>query len=246
MTADGAGDELDWAVEEVATPGGPARLHITPAGGPSRLRLLIGHGAGGGVESPDLLALSRALPRAGITVLRLEQPWRVAGRRLAGRPATLDEATASVLSQLSAGSPVVLAGRSAGARSACRVAGPAAAPRGGHVVGVICLAFPLHPPGKGRDPGRSRAEELERVLEAGLPLHVVQGSRDAFGSADDVRAAVPAIARDVHEVPLADHSFVVPKRAGAAAGTSTEQALREVVDAVSSAVSAIDGGGFSE
>ena len=241
-------------LRELPTPQGPGRLHVDPARGAAgeRVRLLLGHGAGGGVEAPDLLALAARLPDDGVTVVRLEQPWRVAGRKLAGRPATLDQALHAAIDALpDTAAPLVLAGRSAGARSACRVAAQQGS--GSHqpsAAGVICLAFPLHPPGKGGDPEKSRGGEPAGVIAAGVPLHVVQGSRDAFGSDEDVRAVLDPrrgeAAGVVHGIPLADHSFVVPKRAGAAAGTSTEQALDQVVEAVSHALAAILEGGSSE
>ncbi|QWC84758.1 hydrolase [Nocardioidaceae bacterium] len=231
-------------VLEVDTPRGPARLHVDAARGAERARLLMGHGAGGGVEAPDLAVLAERLPATGVTVLRLEQPWRVAGRRVAGNPASLDEALRAVLATLwmqpgGTSSPLVLGGRSAGARSACRVAatvdadGPA---------GVVVLAFPLHPPGR---PERSRAGELLAV-GAGTPLVVVQGERDSFGGPAEIEGVLAS--RDpvtdfgeVVGIPLADHSFAVPRRAGAAAGTSTEQALDQVAAAVGRAVDRIAG-----
>jgi len=166
--------------------------------------LLLGHGAGGGVESPDLQALARLLPRRGVTVVLVEQPWRVAGRKVAVRPPLLDEAFLAVCDSQRPRTPVLVGGRSAGARVACRTAGRAGA------VGVLALAFPLHPPGR---TDRSRAAEL---LAVGLPVLVVQGGRDPFGGPGDL-APLRTPSRQVLVVPGADHSFSVRARDGGSA-----------------------------
>ena len=194
---------------EVATPVGPARVHLHPAASPVAT-LVLGHGAGGGVGAPDLAALAASLPGRGVTVVLVEQPWRVAGRRTATLPPTLDVAWLAVLEALALSPPVFSGGRSAGARVACRTAVATGA------VGVLALAFPLHPPGR---PDRSRAGEL---LAAGVPTLVVQGERDAFGGPADLPAGP-----DVARVPWADHSFAVP----AAAPLTRREALGIVVTA---------------
>jgi predicted alpha/beta-hydrolase family hydrolase len=167
--------------------------------------LLLGHGAGGGPESPDLAVLARRLPELGVTVARFEQPWRTAGRRVAVAPPRLDEAWLEavpvLLGAVPTGTPVWSGGRSAGARVACRTADALA------VRGVVCLAFPLHPPGR---PDRSRAAEL---LAPTAPRLVLQGSRDTFGGPGEVRAAVGGAAGVcVVELPGADHGYRVPAR----------------------------------
>ncbi len=176
--------------------------------------LALGHGAGGGIGARDLVALAAALPGRGVTVALVEQPWRVAGRRLAPAPKRLDEAWRALWPALAgAGPPVVAGGRSAGARVACRTAADLGA------VGVLALAFPLHPPGR---PDRSRAGELLAAAER-LPVLAVQGGRDPFGRP----ARFPAGHRPV-EVPHADHGFAVP----ASAGLAPDEALRPLVAAV--------------
>ncbi len=167
---------------EVPTAAGPGRLTVAAADRPRAL-LWLGHGAGGGIGAVDLAALATALPAAGIIVARYEQPWRVAGKRVASRPPALDAAwleTAPAVDELADGLPVIVGGRSAGARVACRMAGATGA------AGVLCLAFPLHPPGR---PGASRLHEL---LTPTAPTLVLQGDRDAFGGADQLRAEVEA------------------------------------------------------
>jgi predicted alpha/beta-hydrolase family hydrolase len=132
--------------------------------------LVLGHGAGGGVEAPDLVAVTRTALDRGLAVRRIEQPYRVAGRRAPAPAAQLDEAWLAVLTAIAVpGLPIIAGGRSSGARVACRTAGGAGA------VGVICLAFPVHPPGR---PDRSRLPELDAVT---VPVLCVAGSRDPFG-----------------------------------------------------------------
>ncbi|MFD3681467.1 alpha/beta family hydrolase [Streptomyces sp. NPDC058613] len=202
--------------ESVDTPPGEARVtwHTAPA---ARLVLAVGHGAGGGIEARDLQALAAALPARGITVALVEQPWRVAGKKVAAAPKVLDEGWRGLWPVLARpGLPVVAGGRSAGARVACRTAASLGA------AGVLALAFPLHPPGR---PEKSRADEL---LGAGRPVLVVQGGRDAFGRPGEFPAPGGQDPYELVEVPGGDHGFAVPKRAP----TTQRQALDVITDAV--------------
>lgn len=172
-----------WAVREIPTTLGPARIHrCTPRGSGRAPVIVLGHGAGGGVDAPDLQALAAAATSHGFRVVLVEQPWRLAGRRIAPRPEALDDGWVQVLTALRIRGPLIVGGRSAGARVACRTAGKVG------VVAVVCLAFPLHPPGR---PDRSRAADLAGV---DVPVVVIQGDRDAFGSAAELRQAVPGVA----------------------------------------------------
>ena len=187
----------------VETPAGVGRWFVDQAPAP-RATLLLGHGAGGGVGAPDLELLARRLPARGVTVARFEQPWRTAGGRVAVAPPRLDVAWRAAvdfaLSQSWRGGGLFFGGRSAGARVACRTA--AAYP----VEGVVCLAFPLHLPGR---PESSRVAEL---LTPAVPRLVLQGSNDAFGGADEVRAAVAGSSGvTIVELAGADHSFRLAK-----------------------------------
>ncbi|MER7806845.1 alpha/beta family hydrolase [Streptomyces sp900116325] len=183
--------------ETVDTDAGPARITWLPAKKP-RLVLAAGHGAGGGIEARDLQALAAALPAHGVSVALVEQPWRVAGKKLAPAPKTLDTGWRGLWPALTApGLPVVAAGRSAGARVACRTA----TELGAHA--VLALSFPLHPPGK---PEKSRQDEL---LGSGVPTLVVQGGHDPFGRP----AEFPPGEYEITEVPYGDHGFAVPKKA---------------------------------
>ncbi|WP_222264651.1 alpha/beta hydrolase family protein [Modestobacter marinus] len=193
---------------DVATLLGPARVRFEGPAGDVAGTLLLGHGAGGGVDSADLTAVAQAAAGAGWRVLRVEQPWRVAGKRIAPAPPRLDEAWTAVLADLRAtgdlAGPLVLAGRSAGARVACRTASTEGA------AGVLALAFPLYPPGK---PEKSRAAEL---LGVAVPLLVVQGETDAFGRPAEVAAALAGHAGRVVAVP-GDHALKKDPEAVAAA-----------------------------
>ena len=160
---------------ELDTPSGPAQAHLHRAEQP-RGSLVLGHGAGGGVEAPDLIAARDAALGAGYTVALVEQPYRVAGRRSPAPAKRLDEAWITVIEQLRAdalqGLPLVVGGRSLGARVACRTLQET----GGEA--VLCLAFPLVPPRRGDKPPQSRLPELEAVA---VPVLVVQGESDRFG-----------------------------------------------------------------
>ncbi|MEU7722790.1 alpha/beta hydrolase family protein [Streptomyces tibetensis] len=198
--------------ETVETDAGTARITWHRAKKP-RLVLAVSHGAGGGIEARDLTALAEVLPAHGVTVARVEQPWRVAGKKLAPAPKTLDTGWRGIWPALAkSGLPVVSGGRSAGARVACRTA----AELGAHA--VLALSFPLHPPGK---PEKSRAAEL---LGAGVPTLVVQGGNDPFGKPEEF----PEGEYELVEVPYGDHGFAVPKRAD----VSQEEAVAVITGAV--------------
>jgi len=168
-------------VVEVETPAGTARATVEGTG---PALAVLGHGAGGGIEAGDLRAVTAALLERGWTVARVEQPYRVSGRRAPDRAPKLDAAWAAVVEHLRAemSGPLLLGGRSSGARVACRTASVLDADA------VACLAFPLHPPGK---PESSRADELDLVGD--IPLLVVQGERDAFGTAAEFPPAVRVV-----------------------------------------------------
>ena len=142
---------------------------MTDPAGPVRSVLVVGHGAGGGVDAPDILALHDAATASGVRVVLATQPYRVAGRKAPAPAAQLDEAWMAIVAALGVRDrPLIVGGRSSGARVACRTAAALGA------AGVLCLAFPLHPPGK---PEKSRAGELPDDL----PTLVLNGDRDAFG-----------------------------------------------------------------
>lgn len=222
---------MDAAAEvviDVPTAAGPGRLTVSAARQPRAL-LWLGHGAGGGIGAPDLTALAAALPAAGVTVARFEQPWRVAGKRVASRPAALDAAwveAAAVVANLAEGLPVITGGRSAGARVACRTATATGA------VAVACLAFPLHPP------GRPEVTRLDELTAPAVSVLVLQGDRDTFGGADLLRAELEAAPGDHANVRIvtvagADHGMKTLK-----ASPLTARDVRELI--VSTTVAFVD------
>lgn len=161
---------------EPETPHGPARVHLHEADD-AVAALVLGHGAGGGVEAPDLLAATEAALAENVTVALVEQPYRVAGKRSQPAASTIDTAWTSVCEALRegelAGLPLIPGGRSAGARVACRTAPEVGA------AAVLCLAFPLEPPR--RKDGTRGPSRLPELAGAGVPALVVQGDRDRFG-----------------------------------------------------------------
>lgn len=178
----------------VPTPRGDARLVVRRARHPIAT-LVLTHGAGGGIDSDDLQALAVRLPRHEVSTTLVEMPWRLQGKGLAPAPAVIDECYRATVDQMRNRAPLVLGGRSAGARSACRIA------RGVGASAVLALAFPLHPPGR---PESSRLAELQQARVRTL---VLQGERDPFGTPAEFPAGV-----DLVPVPDADHSLKVRKR----------------------------------
>ncbi len=164
---------------QIETAYGPAAVELD---GPARAKflLVLTHGAGGGVDSADLLAARDAGLSAGGTVARVLQPYRVRGASAPGSPQRQDAAWLEIIAALRdrrPRRPLVQGGRSNGARVACRTATAAGA------TAVLALAFPLHPPGR---PDRSRADELRA---AGVDVLVINGDRDPFGIPDPADAA---------------------------------------------------------
>lgn len=205
-------------IVDVQTQVGVGRLHRYPSCVDPRAVLALGHGAGGGVQARDLQALALALPRFGIEVILIEQPWAVAGKKIAPAPSQLDAAWLPLIGAIDRhGLPLIAGGRSAGARVACRTAAEVGA------VGVLALAFPLHPPGR---PESSRIDELTSSVR---PALVIQGTRDTFGTAVELTRAVSGDKSiRVRAIADADHGFKV----AAAAATTTPDALAAVVKAV--------------
>jgi predicted alpha/beta-hydrolase family hydrolase len=174
----------------------------------SSATLLLSHGAGGGIGARDLQALAHHLPRNDVTVVLFEQPWRLAGRKVATPPATLDAGLIAAAGRLRS-KPLVVGGRSAGARSAARTAQQLGA------AGCLALSFPLHPPGR---PEKSRLHELQ---ECPVPILVIQGERDSMGRPEEFPADI-----EMSVVPGADHGLKVPARGP----VSQDEALEIVVE----------------
>ena len=161
---------------EIDTAHGPARAHLHAADEPKGA-LILGHGANGGVSAPDLVAVTEVALAEQVSVALVEQPYVVAGRRSPAPARQLDAAWTTVVERLReselSGLPLVVGGRSAGARVACRTVAQTDA------LAVLCLAFPLHAPGRSGGPAsKTRQPELDEVE---VPVLVVQGERDPFG-----------------------------------------------------------------
>lgn len=187
-------------VRTVATPGGEARLHYDRVIGRAapRATVVLGHGAGGGVEARDLAMLAVALPRAGYEVIRVEQPWRVSGRRVAVPPAQLDLAWDQCIRPVldgSSGAPLIVGGRSAGARVAFRSVARGTA---GTPVGVLALSFPLF---SNRRRDRTRRHEIS----GSSPALVIQGTRDPLGAPADFVGIPDGV--EIATIPGADHQL---------------------------------------
>ena len=190
---------------EVPSPSGQARVYLHPVDRP-RAALALGHGAGGGVTAPDLVAVREAALAEGVAAAMVEQPYRVAGRRSPAPAAQLDAAWTAVVARLREdelrGLPLVVGGRSSGARVACRTVTATGA------VAVLCLAFPLRPPRRaGAAPAPSRLGELDAVT---VPALVVQGTTDRFG-------IPPAASRRTVVEVAGDHGLKTDLQAVAAA-----------------------------
>lgn len=201
------------SVREIETPGGIGRAHVSrPVGATGTV--IVSHGAGGGLKALDLEVARESTLAHGWAFVLIEQPWLVAGRKVAGPPKTLDAAWVPMVQALMSGRgklprPLIVGGRSAGARVACRTA----ADLGAH--GALLLSFPLHPPGQ---PHKSRAPELALAPD---PSVIVQGSADPFGTREEFDGVMPP-GTVLHEVK-GTHSF--PKGSRAALRSAVDDAL---------------------
>jgi predicted alpha/beta-hydrolase family hydrolase len=165
--------------------------------------LLLTPGASAGRDQPALVAIDEAATTAGLLVERIDFPYVIAGRRRPDPPATLIatvvEATEALALRLGqASSAVVIGGRSMGGRM-CSMAAAA----GLEVAGLVLVSYPLHPPGR---PERLRVEHLGAIE---VPCLFVSGTRDAFGSPEELERETAVIKGPVTRVWVAggDHSL---------------------------------------
>ncbi len=177
----------------------------------ARAALILAHGAGAGQKSAFMVAAARALAARGIVTATFDFPYIAQGRKVPDKGPVLEEAWRDAIAQVSArpefaGLPLFIGGKSMGGR----IASQAAADRPLPIAGLVFLGYPLHPPGK---PAQRRDAHLPNIR---VPMLFVQGGRDAFGTADEIRALLPRLARstELYEVDGGDHSFKVPARVG--------------------------------
>jgi hypothetical protein len=205
--------ELDWGASVTATRYG---------GGPSPLAtLILAHGAGASQSSEFMVAFATGLSARGLTVVTFNFPFTERGKRLPDPQPVLESCYRTVLARVAAdpalvGLPIFIGGKSLGGRIASHVA---AARDAGETLtetwwdrlrGLVFLGYPLHPPGK---PQQVRVSHLPHIVH---PMLVVQGARDAFGTAAEVRLffdVLPARC-EIVEVDQGGHSLDVPKRSG--------------------------------
>jgi predicted alpha/beta-hydrolase family hydrolase len=180
--------------------------------------LVLAHGAGAPMVSPFLNTVARGVAQGGARVARFEFPYmharRQGGRRGApDRGPVLEEAWLEAIASLGGGARLVIGGKSLGGRIASMVADRAG------VRGLVCLGYPFHPPGK---PERLRTQHLENLR---TPALILQGTRDAFGSREDVAGYRLSEAIRIAWIEDGDHSF----KPRASSGRTESQNLAEAI-----------------
>ncbi len=180
--------------------------------------LVLAHGAGAPMNAPFLNTVARGVAQGGVRVARFEFPYmharRQGGRRGApDRGPVLEEAWLEAIASLRGGGRLVIGGKSLGGRIASMVADRAG------VRGLVCLGYPFHPPGK---PERLRTQHLENLR---TPALVVQGTRDVFGSREDVAGYRLSEAIRIAWIEDGDHSF----KPRASSGRTESQNLAEAI-----------------
>jgi len=192
--------------------------------------LVLAHGAGGGQQSSFVVAAARALAARGITVATFDFPYITHGRSAPDKPAVLESHWRAVVDEVRTraefkGLPLFLAGKSMGGRIASQVA--AAGIDG--VAGLVYFGYPLHPPGR---PEQRRDKHLPLIT---APMLFIQGSRDQFGTAADIRALLPSLnpRAELFEVPDGDHSF---KTRIKVTGKKPDAVMAEIFDAAAAFV----------
>jgi predicted alpha/beta-hydrolase family hydrolase len=193
-------------------------LYDGPAGGP---QLVLAHGAGAPMDSPFMAAMARGLAAGGARVVRFELPY-MARRRETGekrapdREPVLRQAWLAAIAALGGGRRVVIGGKSLGGRIASMIADEAG------TRGLVCLGYPFHPPGQ---PERLRTAHLKDLK---TPTLIVQGTRDPFGTPEDVAGYELSPQIRLVWLPDGDHSF----KPRASSGRTERQNLEEAVAAV--------------
>ena len=171
--------------------------------------LILAHGAGAPQSSAFMVDFARALARRGCQAVTFNFPYTEQGRRLPDRAPTLEACFRDVIAAIRARAdlgtgPLVIGGKSMGGRIASHLAAQGLA----DLAGLVALGYPLHPPGR---PEQLRALHLARIRQ---PMLIVQGSRDAFGTPEELRPALVPLGATatLQVIEGGDHSFKVPKR----------------------------------
>ena len=183
--------------------------------------IVLAHGAGAPMDSAPMTAVARGLAAEGLRVARFEFPYmrrrRETGeRRPPDREPVLREAWHAVIEELGGGEGLVIGGKSMGGRMASLIADEAG------VRGLVCLGSPFHPPGQ---PERLRTAHLRDLR---TPTLIVQGTRDPFGTPEDVEGYELSPAIEVLWLGDGDHSF----KPRASSGRTEKQNVAEAVAAV--------------
>jgi hypothetical protein len=202
-----------------------ALVYPPPEASRSLATLILAHGAGASQSSAFMVAFARGLARRGCHAVTFNFPYTEQGRRLPDRAPTLEACFRDVIAAVRArpdlaSGPLVIGGKSMGGRMASHVAAQGLP----GLAGVVALGYPLHPPGR---PEQLRAEHLTRIRQ---PMLIVQGSRDAFGTPEELRAALVPLGASatLQVVEGGDHSFKVPKRGP----ITQEEVLERVQDEI--------------
>jgi predicted alpha/beta-hydrolase family hydrolase len=189
--------------------------------------ILLAHGAGAPMDSPSLTATARALGASGFRVVRFEFAYMAGRRTMAGRKPPpraekLNPEYIAAVEALDANGPLIIAGKSMGGRVASMVADDLFA--SGRVRGLLCLGYPFHPPAK---PEQLRTKHL---VELKTPTLIVQGTRDEFGTREDVSAYPLSPAIDILWLEDGDHDLKPRK---SVSGFSAGDHLKSMTEAVS-------------
>jgi hypothetical protein len=196
--------------------------------GPPRAACVLAHGAGRGQNSPFMVRFAEGMAARGVSAATFDFPYMSNGRSVPDKAPVLEESWREAVKQAAiafGGLPLFIGGKSMGGRIASHIASQGCP----GLSGLFFLGYPLHPPGA---PEKRRDAHLPQIQE---PMLFVQGTRDPFGTSDEIAALLPTLpGAALHVVPDGDHSFKVRTRTG----QSQTQVLENIMDAV---VSWMDG-----
>jgi uncharacterized protein len=184
--------------------------------------MVVAHGAGAGQSSAFMVRTAEGLAARGVAAATFDFPYMTNRKSVPDRPEVLEQAwrEAIAAARLDLGDlPLFIGGKSMGGRIASQVAAQGAP----GIAGLVFLGYPLHPPGR---PQQRRDSHLPAIAE---PMLFVQGSRDAFGTSEEIRALLPKLQRaTLYEIAGGDHSFKVAGRGA----PKPDAVLTEILDVV--------------